>query len=201
MELVPGLARPTGTITGITTVAEELNGKRLELLQQLVPNLTTVAFLVRADSPATAEHTKLAEHAARTLRVRLHVVEVRDESDLERAFRAAQDAGALLVADDSVFTAQRTRIAQLALQNHLPTMYGHRDMVLAGGLMTYGPDYGDLYRHAAEHVHKILRGAKPSDLPVERPTKFEFILNMRTAKALGLTIPPLLQALAVEVIE
>jgi len=196
MELVPGLARPTGTITGITTVAEELNGKRLELLQQLVPNLTTVAFLVRADSPATAEHTKLAEHAARTLRVRLH-----DESDLERAFRAAQDAGALLVADDSVFTAQRTRIAQLALKNHLPTMYGHRDMVLAGGLMTYGPDYGDLYRHAAEYVHKILRGAKPSDLPVERPTKFEFILNMRTAKALGLTIPPLLQALAVEVIE
>ena len=157
MELVPGLARPTGTITGITTVAEELNGKRLELLQQLVPNLTTVAFLVRADSPATAEHTKLAEHAGRTLRVRLHVVEVRDESDLERAFRAAQDAGALLVADDSVFTAQRTRIAQLALQNHLPTMYGHRDMVLAGGLMTYGPDYGDLYRHAAEHVHNSER--------------------------------------------
>ena len=105
------------------------------------------------------------------------------------------------MADNSVFTAQRTRIAQLALQNHLPTMYGHRDMVLAGGLMTYGPDYGDLYRHAAEHVHKIVRGAKPSDLPVERPTKFEFILNMRTAKALGLTIPPLLQALAVEVIE
>jgi putative tryptophan/tyrosine transport system substrate-binding protein len=127
MGLVPGLARPTGTITGITTVAEELNGKRLQLLQQLIPNLSTVAFLVRADSPATAEHTKLAERAAETLGVRLHVIAVRDQSELERAFPTAQDAGALLVADDSVFTAQRTKIAELALKNQLPTMYGHRD--------------------------------------------------------------------------
>ena len=201
MGLVPGLARPTGTITGITSVAEELNGKRLQLLQQLIPNLSTVAFLVRTDSPATAEHTKLAERAAGTLGVRLRVIAVRDQSELERSFVAAQDAGALLVADDSVFTTQRTRIAELALKNHLPTMYGHRDMVLAGGLMTYGPDYEDLYRRAAEHIHKILKGAKPSDLPVEQPTKFEFILNLKTAKALGLTIPPILLALAVEVIE
>ena len=100
-----------------------------------------------------------------------------------------------------MFTAQRTKIAELALKNQLPTMYGHRDMVQAGGLMTYGPDYGDLYRRAAEHVHKILKGAKPSDLPVEQPTKFEFILNLRTAKELGLTIPPALLALAAEVIE
>lgn len=199
--LVPGLARPAGTITGITTVAEELNGKRLQLLQDLIPKLSTVAFLVRADSPATAEHTKLAERASRTLGLQLNVIGARDESDLEKAFDAVQGAGALLVADDSVFTAHRTMIAELALKNKLPTMYGHRDMVLAGGLMTYGPDYGDLYRHAAEHVSKILKGAKPSDLPVEQPTKFEFIFNMRTAKALGLTIPPLLQALAVEVIE
>jgi putative ABC transport system substrate-binding protein len=201
MGLVPGLARPTGTITGITTVAEELNGKRLQLLQQLIPNLSTVAFLVRTDSPATAEHTKLAERAAGTLGVRLHVIAARDESELERAFPAAQGAGALLVVDDSVFTAQRTKIAELALKNQLPTMYGHRDMVLAGGLMTYGPDYRDLYRRAADHVHKILRGVRPSDLPVEQPTKFEFILNLKTAKAIGLKIPESFMLRADEVIE
>jgi putative ABC transport system substrate-binding protein len=201
MGLVPGLARPSGTVTGFTAVAEELNGKRLQLMQQMIPNLSTVAFLVRADSPATTEHTKLAERAAKTLGVRLHVIAVRDQSEFERAFSVAKGAGALLVVDDSVFTAQRTKIAELALKNQLPTMYGHRDMVQAGGLMTYGPDYGDLYRRAAEHVHKILKGTKPSDLPVEQPTKFEFILNLRTAKELGLTIPPALLALAAEVIE
>jgi putative tryptophan/tyrosine transport system substrate-binding protein len=201
MGLIPGLARPSGTITGITTVAEELNGKRLELLRQLIPNLSTVAFLVRADSPATAEHMKLAERATRTLGVHLQVIAVRDGSELERAFPAAQGAGALLVVDDSVFTAQRTKIAELAVKNRLPTMYGHRDMVLAGGLMTYGPDYEDLYRRAADYVFKILKGAKPSDLPVEQPTKFEFILNLKTAKALGLTIPEAFLARADEVIE
>lgn len=201
MGLVPGLARPSGTITGITTVAEELNGKRLELLQQLIPDLSTVAFLVRADSPATAEHTKRAERAATTLGVRLQVIAARDQSELEKAFSAAHGAAALVVADDSVFTAQRTKLAELAMKNRLPTMYGHRDMVLAGGLMTYGPDYGDLYRHAAEQVHKILKGAKPSDLPVEQPTKFEFILNLKTAKALGLTIPEAFLLRADEVIE
>jgi putative ABC transport system substrate-binding protein len=126
---------------------------------------------------------------------------VRDQSEIERAFSATQGAGALLVVDDSVFTAQRIKIAELALKNQLPTMYGHRDMVLAGGLMTYGPDYGDLYRHAAEYVHKILKGAKPGDLPVEQPTKFEFIINLKTAKALGLDIPATLLARADEVIE
>ena len=201
MGLVPGLARPSGMVTGFTSEAEELNGKRLQLMQQMIPNLSTVAFLVRADSPATTEHTKLAEHAAKILGVRLHVIAVHDQSEFERAFSVAKSAGALLVVDDSVFTAQRTKLAELALKNQLPTMYGHRDMVQAGGLMTYGPDYGDLYRRAAEHVHKILKGAKPSDLPIEQPTKFEFILNLRTAKELGLTIPPALLALAAEVIE
>jgi putative ABC transport system substrate-binding protein len=201
MGLVPGLARPSGTITGITTVAEELNGKRLELLRQLIPNLSTVAFLVRADSPATAEHTKLAERATRTLGVRLQVIAMGDPSELDRAFSSAQGAGALLVVDDSVFTAERAKIAELALKNQLPTMYGHRDMVVAGGLMTYGPDYGDLYRRAAAYVHKVLKGTKPSDLPVEQPTKFELIINLKTAKALGLEVPPTLLARADEVIE
>ena len=201
MGLVTSLGRPGGMVTGITAVAEELNGKRLQLLQQVVPNFSSVAFLVRAGSPATAEHTKLAEGAARTLGVRLQVVAARDQSELEKAVSAAQGAGALLVVDDSVFTTHRTKIAELAIKNRLPTMYGHRDMVAAGGLMTYGPDYGDLYRRAAEHVRKILKGAKPSDLPVEQPIKFELVINLKTARALGLTIPPTLLAQAEEVIE
>jgi putative ABC transport system substrate-binding protein len=201
MRLVTSLARPGGTITGITAVAEELNGKRLQLLQQLIPNFSSVAFLVRAGSPATPEHTKQAVRAAEALGVRLHVVTARDQSDLDKAMSTARGATALLVVDDSVFTTQRGKIAELALKNRLPTMYGHRDMVQAGGLMTYGPDYGDLYRRAADYVQKILHGAKPGDLPVERPTKFEFIVNLNTAKSLGLTIPPSLLARADEVIE
>ena len=157
MGLVKTLARPGGTITGITAVAEELNGKRLELLRQLIPNISSVAFLVRSGSPATPEHAKEAERAVRTLGVRLQVVAARDHNELERAISAARGAGALLVVDDTVFTTQRAKIAELALMNRLPTMYGHRDMVQAGGLMTYGPDYGDLYRRAAEYVQKILK--------------------------------------------
>ena len=201
MGLVASLARPGGMITGITAVAEELNGKRLQLLQQLIPNFSNAALLVRAGSPATAEHTKQAERAAQALGVRLRVVAARDYGELENAVSAAQNAQALIVADDTVFTTQRIRIAELALKNRLPTMYGHRDMVQAGGLMTYGPDYGDLYRRAAEQVQKILQGTKPSDLPVEQPTKFELVINLKTAKALGLSLPPMLLAQAQEVIE
>ena len=201
MRLVTSVAHPGGTVTGITALAEELNGKRLELLQHLIPNFSSVAFLVRAGSPATAEHTKQAERAAGALGVRLHVVAARDHDDLERAMFAARGAGALLVVDDTVFTTHRGKIAELALKNRLPTMYGLREMVEAGGLMTYGPDYGDLYRRAAEYVQKILQGAKPSGLPVQRPNKFEFIINLKTAKALGLTVPPSLVARADEVIE
>jgi putative ABC transport system substrate-binding protein len=201
MGLVTNLGRPGGMVTGFTTVAEELNGKRLQLLQQVIPNLSSVAFLVRAGSPATAEHTKLAEEAARTLGVRLQVVAARDQDELEMAVSAAQGAGALLVVDDSVFTTHRTKIAELAIKNRLPTMYGHRDMVAAGGLMTYGPEYGDLYRRAAAHVRKILNGAKAGDIPVEQPIKFELIINLKTARALGLTISPMLLAQADEVIE
>ena len=201
MRLVTSLAHPGGTVTGITALAEGLNGKRLELLQQLIPNFSSVAFMVRAGSPATAEHTKQAERAAAALGVRLQVVAARDHDDLEKAISAARGAGALLVVDDTVFTTQRAKIAEIALKNRLPTMYGLREMVEAGGLMTYGPDYGDLYRRAAEYVQKILQGAKPGALPVQRPNKFEFIINLNTAKALGLTVPPSLVARADEVIE
>jgi putative ABC transport system substrate-binding protein len=176
-------------------------GKRLQLLQQLIPNFSSVAFLVRAGSPAMMEHTRQAERAAQTLGVHLRVVSARDHSELEKAVSAAQGTGALLVVDDTVFTAQRAKIAELALKHRMRTMYGHRDMVLAGGLMTYGPHYGDLYRRAAELANKILKGAEPGDLPIEQPTKFEFILNLKTAKALGLEVPPTLLARADEVIE
>jgi putative ABC transport system substrate-binding protein len=201
MGLVKTLARPGGTVTGITAVAEELNGKRLELLQQLLPNFSSVAFLVRVGSPATPEHTKEAERAARSLGVRLQVVAARDDHDLDRAVSAARGAEALLVVDDAVFTTQRTKIAELALKNRLPTMYGHRAMVQAGGLMTYGPDYGDLYRRAAEYVQKILKGTRPGDLPVEQPTKHELVINLKTARSLGLTIPPSLLVRADHVIQ
>lgn len=201
MGLVASLARPGGALTGITAVAEELNGKRLELLQQLIPSFSSVAFLVRAGSPATPEHIKQAEHAAGNLGVRLQVVAARDHSELEGAMSAARGAGALLVVDDSVFTTDRAKIAELALKHRLPTMYGLREMVQAGGLMTYGPDYHDLYRRAAEYVQRIFQGAKPGDLPVEQPTKFELIINVKTARALGLTIPPSLLQRADHVIE
>jgi putative ABC transport system substrate-binding protein len=199
--LVTSLAHPGGTVTGITALAEELNGKRLELLRQLRPNLSRVAFLVRAGSPATAEHTKQAERAAGALGMLLQVVAARDHNDLEKAISAARGAGALLVADDTVFTTRRVQIAELALKNRLPTMYGLREMVEAGGFMTYGPDYGDLYRRAAEYVQKILQGAKPGALPIQRPNKFELIINLKTAKALGLTIPPSVLARADDVIQ
>jgi ABC transporter substrate binding protein len=168
MGLVTSLARPGGKVTGIAALAEELNGKRLELLQLLIPNFSSVAFLVRGGSPATAEHIELAGRAARALGVHLHVVAASDHSELEKAISGARGAGALLVVDDTVFTTQRKEIADFALKNRLPTMYGHREMVRAGGLVAYGPDYGDLYRRAAEQVHKILKGTMPSILPVEQ---------------------------------
>ena len=131
----------------------------------------------------------------------MRVLAVRDSSDFEGAFSEARGASALLVVDDAVMTAHRTQIAELALKNRLPTMYGLSEMVEAGGLISYGPHYGDLYRRAAAHVHKILKGAKPADLPVEQPTKFELVVNLKTAKALGLTIPPSILARADEVIQ
>jgi putative ABC transport system substrate-binding protein len=201
MGLVKSLGRPGGTVTGITAVAEELNGKRLQLLQQLIPTLSTVAFLVRAGSPATSEHTKQAARAAGILGVHLRVVAARDHRELEKAVSAAAGAGTLLVVDDSVFTTHRAKIAELALKNRLPTMYGLREMVEAGGLMAYGPDYGDLYRRAAGYVQKILQGAKPGDLPVEQPTKFELVINLKTARALGLIIPASVLTRADQVIE
>jgi putative ABC transport system substrate-binding protein len=195
------LARPGGNITGVSAVHADVTGKRFQLLQELLPKLSKVAFLVRTTSPATAQYVKEAELAAQTLGIELQTLTVRDPTDLEGALSSAPAADALLVVDDAVFTAQRVRIAELALKNRLPTMSGLRETVDAGGLMAYGPDYGDMYRRAATHVHKILNGAKPADLAIEQPTKFELVINLKTAKALGLTVPPPLLARADEVLE
>jgi putative ABC transport system substrate-binding protein len=199
--VVTSLARPSGNVTGVTAVHTDITGKRLQLLKELLPKLSRVAFLVRATSPATAHYVKEAELAARILGIRLQILTVRDSDELEGAFRAAQGASALLQVDDAMFTAHRTRVANLALKSHLPTISGLSEMVEAGGFMSYGPHYGDLYRRAAMQVHKILRGAKPVDIPVEQPTKFELVLNIKTAKALGLKIPQSILVQATKVIE
>jgi putative tryptophan/tyrosine transport system substrate-binding protein len=199
--VVASLARPGGHVTGVTAMHGDVIGKRLQLLGELLPTLSRIAVLVRANSPATPQYLKEAELAGRSLAVQLQVLRVHETRDLEGAINGAQGANALLVADDAVFTAQRTRIAELALRNRLPTAYGFHDMVEAGGLMAYGPHYGDLYRRAAAHVHKLLNGARPADLPVEQPTRFELLINLKTAKALGLEVPPTLLARADQVIE
>jgi putative ABC transport system substrate-binding protein len=195
------LARPGGNVTGITAMHADLIAKRLGLLKELLPKLSAIAVLAREGSAATAQYVREAELAAPKLRLQLRVVTLRNAGDLEGALSAMQWASALVVADDAVFTAHRARIAELALNNRLPTAYGFSDMVEAGGLFAYGPHYGDMYRRAAIQVSKILRGAKPADVPVEQPVRFEFVINLKTAKALGLTIPPSLLARADLVIE
>ena len=199
--VVTSLARPGGNVTGVSAVHADAVGKRLQLLKELLPKASRIAFMVRATSPATAQYVKEAELAARTLGIQLQILAVRDPGDMEGAFASAQGASALLTVDDAMLTAQRTRIADLALKNRLPTISGFSEMVEAGGLMSYGPHYGDLYRHAAAQVHKILKGTKTADLPVERPTKFELVINLKTAKALGMTIPQSVLLRADRVIE
>jgi putative tryptophan/tyrosine transport system substrate-binding protein len=199
--LVASLARPGRNITGMTSVSGDVIAKRLQMIREFVPNLTKVAILVRESSPTAAQYVQESQTAARSLGIELQIETERHPKDLDRIFVAAQGSGAVVVADDAEFTAHRAQIAELALRNRLPTVSGLREMVEAGGLMAYGASFGELYRRAASHVHKILQGANPADLPVEQPTKFEFVINMRTANALGLTIPPSLLVRADEVIE
>jgi len=199
--LVASLARPGGNITGMTTISTDVIAKRLQMVRELIPKLTKVALLVRESSPDTAQYVKGSETAARNFGIELQVEIERDPKDLEGIFVAARGASALVVADDAEFTARRDQIAELALKNQLPIVCGLRELAEAGGLMAYGPSLDELYRRAANHVYKILQGANIADLPIEQPVKFDFVLNMRTAKALGLTIPASLLALADEVIE
>ena len=198
---VASLARPGGNLTGMSGMVVDLAGKRMQLLNELLPRMTKVAILVRGASPATPPFVREAERSAQVLGVELQVLRMGNPSDLEMLLASASSAGGLIGSDDAVFTAHRQRIAELALKRRLPTMFGFREMAEAGCLTCYGPNYADLYRGAASHVHKILNGTKPADIPVGQPTKFEWVINLKTAKALGLTVPPTLLARADEVIE
>jgi ABC-type uncharacterized transport system substrate-binding protein len=205
--LVTSLARPGGNVTGLATVSPELVSKRLEQLKQAVPGVSRVAVLWQpggSGERATDEHMlKAAGVAARALGVRLQFVEARGPADFDRAFSdmTRARAGALTVWGSVMFLNERGRLVDLAAKNRLPAVYASREYVDTGGLMSYGASFADSFRRAATYVDKILKGTKPADLPVEQPTKFELVINLKTAKALALTIPQSVLARADEVIE
>ena len=202
--LVASLARPGGNITGLTnSVGPEIAGKQLELLKEVVPRVSRMAVLWNPNTRGNALALRETEIAARALGLELQPLEARSLNDFDRAFAAmtAKRAGALLVLGDVMFSTHRNRLADLAAKNRLPAMYAARESVEAGWLMSYGPNTPELFRRAATYVDKILKGAKPGDLPIEQPTKFELVINLKTANALGLTIPPSLLQRADQVIE
>jgi ABC-type uncharacterized transport system substrate-binding protein len=204
--LVTGLARPGGNVTGLSTLAPELVGKRLERLKHAVPGVSRVVALWEPGGlgeRTDKEMLKEADVAARALGIQLQFVEARGPADFDRAFSDGTRgrAGALTVLPSNMFGTERRRLVDLAAKNRLPAVYERREFVDAGGLMSYGPDFADLFRRAATYVDKILKGAKPGDLPIEQPTKFELVINLKTAKALGLTIPQSLLQRADQVIE
>jgi putative tryptophan/tyrosine transport system substrate-binding protein len=200
---VASLARPGGNITGLSTISPELGGKRLELLREVVPRLSRAAFIWNPDLPGATLEYKEAEGASRSLRLQLQFVEVRRSDDLQGAFSTVIKgrAEALILAwPNPVLFSNRGLITSFAQRNRLPSIYAQKEFVESEGLMSYGPNLTDLYRRAASYVDKILKGAKPADLPVEQPTKFEFVINLKTAKQIGLTIPPNVLARADKVI-
>jgi putative ABC transport system substrate-binding protein len=199
---VASLARPGGDITGLSTLAPEISGKQLELLKETVPKLSRVAVLGTSTVPGNADALSATKVAAEALKVKLQYLEIRDRKDLETVFQAARKgrADAVLALASRVLVSDRTRVAELAVKSRLPVIYGESEQVEAGGLMTYGVSIADLFRRAATYVDKILKGAKPADLPVEQPTKFEFIINLKAAKQIRLTIPPNVLARADKVI-
>jgi ABC-type uncharacterized transport system substrate-binding protein len=201
--LVASLARPGGNITGLTALGQELGGKRLEVLREAVPKASLVAILSNPENPDTELSLKGAQVVARALGVRLRVQEVRVPTEFEKAFEAItrEGAGALMVLPDPMFVSQRERIVALAAKKRLPAMYAHREFFDVGGLMFYGASLADMWRRAAIYVDKILKGAKPSELPVEQAKKFELLINLKTAKQIGLTIPPNVLARADRVIK
>ena len=200
---VASLARPGGNITGLATLSPELSGKRLELLKEILPKLSRVAVLRTSTTPGTAQELKEAELAAGAFGAKLQYLNVLDPKDIETAFRAAGKgrADAVLVLTSGVFNSQRKQIVELAVKNRLPAIYNAAEWVEGGGLMSYGVSVTDLYRRAATYVDKILKGAKPADLPVQQPTKFELVINLKTAKQIGVTIPPNVLARADKVIK
>ena len=201
--LVDSLSRPSGNVTGVNSYLSDLGAKRLELLRQLVPTAAVIGMLVNPNYPDAESQAKDVKEAARTLGQQVHVVNADSEGDLNRAFATFIElkADALLVSLDSFFLSRREQLVALAARHKIPVMYFARDFVLAGGLMSYGSDLADSYRQAGVYTGRILKGAKPVDLPVLQPTKFELSINTTTAKSLGLSIPDRLLALADEVIE
>ena len=201
--LVAALARPGGNVTGLTIVSPDLVGKELELLKEVAPKASRVAILRHPDNPASSAQLREAEAAARVLGLRLQTLAARNPQEIDGAFAAMtrERAGALLILADPLFTRQRRQLAELAMKRRLSSIFWTAEYAEAGGLMVYGASTLDLERRAAPYVDKILKGAKPGDLPVEQPTTFELIINLRTAKAIGLTIPPSLLQRADQIID
>ena len=200
---VASLARPGRNVTGLTSTGADANGKRLELVKEIVPKLSRVGYLWSSTTPIAAINLKQTEPAARALHLDLLPLEANESSDLEEAFQTAvrKLAGALFVEAGAFFTAHQKQIIALALKHHLPAIYGNTRYVDIGGLMAYAVNRSEQYRRAADYVDKVLKGTKPTDLPVEQPTKFDFVINLKTAKQIGLTIPPNVLARADRVIK
>jgi putative tryptophan/tyrosine transport system substrate-binding protein len=201
-DLIRSLAQPGGNVTGVTTQQSDLAGKRLELLREVLPRLRRLAIMGNVGFPQAVLEMGKVQAGARTLDLEVAPLEIRRVEDIASAFESLKaQADALYVVGDAFVQANRTRIIAFSLSARLPTIVGIREFVQAGALMSYGPNFSDQFRRAAELVDKILRGTKPGDIPVEQPTKFELVINLTTAKAIGLTIPPTLLARADEVIE
>jgi len=199
---VASLARPGGNVTGLSTLAPEISGKRLEILKEVIPRLSRVAVFGSSTYPGFSQVLAETETAAKVLKVKLQYQDILERKDIDAAFRAAtkNHVDATLIIAGAALIAYRTQIVELAIKNRLPATYFSVEFVDAGGLMSYGPNRPDLFRRAATYVDKILKGAKPADLPVEQPRKFELIINLNTAKQIGLTIPPSVLARADKVI-
>jgi putative ABC transport system substrate-binding protein len=198
---VSSLARPGGNITGLSNLAPELSGKRLELLKEIVPKLSRLAVFGQTSNTGIAQMLQEIRPAAVAIGIELHYLEVQNSKDTESLFQDARKARveALLVLPTAILNAQRPKVAELAAASRLPAIYPWPEYVEDGGLMSYSPNINDMFRRAATYVDKVLKGAKPADIPVEQPTKFELVINLKTAKALGLTIPQTLLLRADEV--
>jgi putative ABC transport system substrate-binding protein len=201
--LIPGLSRPGGNITGVTQLSSELVSKRLGLLHDLIPTATTIGFLVNPADPRTETQTKDTQEAARALGLQIHVLNASTEAEIDSAVARLPQlrAGALLVGTGELFRRQREQLAALAAQQRVPVIYQYREFAVAGGLISYGTSLIDAYRLAGVYTGRILKGEKPAEMPAMRPTKFELVINLKTAIALGLTISPGVLAIADEVIE
>ena len=201
--LVPSLARPGGNLTGLSSIAPDLEGKRLDLLREVVPTLSHVAVFFNSLNPFHVVSMRQAHAAAQTMGIKLQQHDIRKSEDLDGAFAAIRKErpDALLILADRVFLHNRQRMMDFTEEQRLPNVNAYKELVEAGGLMSYGPSYEDMHKRAAIYVDKILKGAKPADLPIEQPSKFTFIINLKAAKALGVTVPPSLLTLADKVIE